>query len=105
MTSSHRTRALGDSSHRRLTVVLAVTASFVALVTGSLSAQQKEPDSADSAAAMSLIQASDRPMAQGSASRETQERAIGLLQQAVTLARRGGAPTVEGIALYRISYL
>src|SRR5256885_6588742 len=86
-------------------LVAAMTSSFLGLATLRLCAQQAQPDSADSAAAMSLIRAGDRPMAEGSASRESQQRAILLLHQAVALARHARARTPEVVALYRISYL
>jgi tetratricopeptide (TPR) repeat protein len=84
--------------------MLAATASLCSLTITHLSAQQEQPDRADSAAAMSMIQASDRLTAEASASRETLERAILLLHQAVALARHGSARTPEMSALYRISY-
>src|SRR5438093_1059680 len=86
-------------------LVVALTASLLGLATPHLCAQQEQPDSADSAAAMALIQAGAQPMAGGSPSREKQERAILLLHEAVALARRGVARTPEAVALYSISYL
>jgi len=90
---------------RPVGLTVALTASLVGLAAPHLCAQQEQPDSADSAAAVSLIQAGAQPMAGGYPSREKQERAIVLLHEAVTRARHGRARTPEAVALYSISYL
>src|SRR5438874_3041061 len=104
MTKRSYARPASRFPRYRQGIFLGVTTSVLILHGATLWAQQERPDSADSAAAASLIQQAFQPLSEGLYSRETEERAISRLQQGTALARRARAPLLEVQALYWISY-